>query len=130
MEDVIELSRRVISEATFEAFMSEMRSVVPGPEKKSVGALTRRRVMDFQNWLYDENVNWRLTDLQLLAVMRTEFPFNNGEVFTGDIARGLGHIASIRADYNRTGHGGALPAEKALQPSMSYGRVELGKGRQ
>lgn len=58
--------------------------------------------MDFQNWLYDENVKWRLTDLQLLAVMRTEFPLNDGQVFTADIATGLGHIASIRADYNRT----------------------------
>ena len=85
--------------------------------------------MEFQNWLYDENVKWQLTDLQLLAVLRTEFPLNLGEVFTGDIATGLGHIASIRADYNRTGHGGPLPAEKGLKPSISYGRISPRKSR-
>ncbi len=126
IEDVVERSRRLTSEIDFQPFLEEVRQSVPAPQRKSVGALTGRAVMDFQNWLYEENVKWRLTDLQLLAVMRTEFPWNSGQVFTADIATGLGHIASIRADYNRTGHGGETPEARGLRPSVSYGRIKLG----
>lgn len=126
IQDVVELSRRVTTEAAFEEFMLQMRRAIPAPARKSVGALTGRAVADFQNWLYDENVKWRLTDLQILAVIRAEFPINDGQVFTGDIRTGLGHIASIRTEYNRTGHGGPTPVERGLRPSVSYGRVRAG----
>lgn len=123
IEQLIERVREIKSEDDFQRFTAQIRKKVPIPAKKSVGALTGRPVMNFQNWLYDENATWRLTDLQLLAVMRTEFPLNKGQVFTGDVSKGLGHIASIRADYNRTGHGGVPPSLRGRPPSVSYGRV-------
>lgn len=123
IENVIHAARWITSEAAFHDFMQEMRETVPPPSRKSVGALTGRGVTEFQNWLYDENATWRLTDLQLLAVMRTEFPLNQGELFVGDVRAGLRHIGSIRADYNRGGHGRPAPEARGLQPSVSYGRV-------
>jgi hypothetical protein len=50
--------------------------------------------------------------------MRVEFPLNRGKVFTGTVEEGLKIVKGIRADYNRTGHGGPRPAA----PSVSYGK--------
>lgn len=65
----------------------------------------------------------RLTDAQLLAVMRVEFPQATGKVFTGSMEEGLRIIAGIRSDYNRTGHNGPTPQERGMPLSVSYGRV-------
>ena len=78
--------------------------------------------MPFQNWLLDENPNWQLTDAQLLAVMRVEFPLVAGTVHLGDADLGLKQVAGIRANYNRDGHNGPSPSSRGLPPSKSYGK--------
>ena len=80
------------------------------------------RVQQFQNWLLDENPTWQLTDTQLLAVMRVEFPLATGLVHTGDVDTGLAQIAGIRAHYNRDGHNGPSPISRGMPYSVSYGR--------
>ena len=74
-----------------------------------------------ENWLLDENPKWQLTDAQVLAVMRVEFPTATGRVHTGDVDAGLKQVADIRADYNRDGHNGPSPASTGMPPSRSYG---------
>ena len=80
------------------------------------------RVQEFQNWLLDHNASFRLTDAQLLAVMRVEFPHAKGQVFSGSLAQGLKIVGGIRAHYNRDGHHGPSPESRGLPPSRSYGR--------
>ena len=46
------------------------------------------RVQAFQNWLYDQNPTWQLTDAQLLAILRVEFPVAGADLFTGDVDTG------------------------------------------
>ncbi len=79
------------------------------------------RVQQLQNWLLDENPKWQLTDAQLLAVMRVEFPTATGLVHCGDVDTGLKQVAGIRANYNRDGHNGPSPASRGMPPSRSYG---------
>lgn len=83
-------------------------------------------VQQFQNWQLDESRRLRLTDAQLLAVMRVEFPRNEGRVFIGSVLEGLNIVAGIRTHYNRDGHYGPSPAERGLAPSRSYGRFGIG----
>jgi hypothetical protein len=79
------------------------------------------RVQAFQNWLYDVNPQHQLTDAQLLAVLRVEFPLALAELFTGDVGTGRRHIQSMRRDYNRDGHNGPTPHSRGMPPSISYG---------
>ena len=114
--------RRVGSEDSLNEFVSSMRSELPGPTHQHVGLLSRMRVQAFQNWLYDQNPTWQLTDAQLLAILRVEFPVAGADLFTGDVDTGLQHIKSMRADYNRDGHNGPSPSSRGMPLSVSYGR--------
>jgi hypothetical protein len=67
IEDLIEQSRRILEEGTFEAFMRFMRTHVPGAPKKHIGAFTRMGVAQFQNWQLDNNSKLKLTDAQICA---------------------------------------------------------------
>ena len=69
--------RKVGSEDSLNQFVSSMRRALVGPRHQHVGVLSGMRVQQLQNWLLDENPKWQLTDAQLLAVMRVEFP--NGD---------------------------------------------------
>lgn len=122
IDELIDLARRKVgSEESLLAFVSAMRGALPWRGQPHVGTLSGMRVMQFQNWLLDENPRWQMTDAQLLAVMRVEFPLATGLVHTGDADTGLSQIAGIRAQYNRDGHGGPSPAERGLPYSVSYG---------
>ncbi len=81
------------------------------------------RVQAFQNWLLDNNPKWHLTDAQLLAVMRVEFPQADGQIFVGNLDTGLSIVEGIRAHYNRDGHDGPSPQERGMPPSRSYARM-------
>lgn len=123
IEQLIELAKqKVDSEASLNRFVSSMRSELAWRGHPHEGTLSGMRVMQFQNWLLDENPRWQLTDAQLLAVMRVEFPLATGLVHTGDADTGLNQMAGIRAHYNRDGHGGPSPAERGMPESVSYGR--------
>ena len=100
-----------------------MKMFLPGPTHKHIGIFYGQRVQDFQNWLLVENYKRQLTDAQLLAVMRAEFPHAEGKVFTGSLEEGLTQIGGIRAHFNRDGHHGKSPEELGLGPSVSYGRL-------
>jgi hypothetical protein len=122
IQGLMEMSaREVRSEETLNQFISKMRRGLPGPKQQYIGLLSGMRVQEFQNWLLDENPKYQLTDAQLLAVMRVEFPLASGLVFTGDVDTGLQHLAGIRAHYNRDGHNGPSPASRRVPPSRSYG---------
>jgi len=123
IDHLIALARRKVdSEESLNDFVSVMRGALQGPTHQHVGLLSRMRVQAFQNWLYDRNPTWQLTDAQLLAVLRVEFPLANGEPFTGDVDTGLQHIGSLRADYNRGGDNGSSPISRGMPLSVSYGR--------
>lgn len=66
-------------------------------------------VMEFQDHTFEINdrSDRRLTDEQLLAEWKRQFPGQSAEVFVGDLQTGLRHIRSIRLLYNRgkQGHG-------------------------
>jgi len=113
--------RKVGSEDSLNEFVATMRKALPGPTHQHVGLLSRMRVQAFQNWLLDENPRWQLTDAQLLAVMRVEFPVATGLVHTGDADTGLKQMAGIRANYNRDGHNGPSPISRGMPLSVSYG---------
>lgn len=123
IEGLMERARSITSEASFHAFISDCRRQLPGPRSKHGGVLSGRGVQDFQNWQLDVNPNWRLTDAQLLAVMRVEFPLAEGKVFTGSLQDGLKIIKGIRAHYNRDGHHGPSPASRGMPRSVLYGSV-------
>jgi hypothetical protein len=120
-EQLIDLARAVHSEDSLNTFVSQMRRTLPAPSNPHVGITSGMRVQQFQNWLLDENAKHRLTDAQLLALMRIEFPLASGQVFVGDVETGLQHIAGIRAHYNRDGHHGASPISRGMPLSVSYG---------
>lgn len=86
IEELVDLARqRVDSESSLNRFVSAMRGALASRGHQHEGTLSGMRVMQFQNWLLDENPRWQLTDAQLLAVMRVEFPFATGLVHTGDV---------------------------------------------
>jgi hypothetical protein len=123
IDELIDLARqKVYSEDSLHRFVSSMRSALAWRGHPHEGTLSGMRVMQFQNWMLDENPRWRLTDAQLLAVMRVEFPLATGLVHTGDAETGLSQMAGIRAHYNRDGHGGPSPGERGMPESVSYGR--------
>lgn len=125
---LIRAAQTIQSRARFETFIADKRGQMPGPQHPHVGLLVGMRVQEFQNWLLDENVNWKLTDAQLLAVMRLEFPQARGQVFTADVDAGLRLLAGIRAHYNRDGHNGKSPRSRGLPLSISYGQFEPTQG--
>lgn len=122
IEQLIDLARRKVgSEDSLNEFVGSMRRALAGPAHAHVGVLSGMRVQQFQNWLLDENPRWQLTDAQLLAVMRVEFPLATGQVHIGDVDTGLKQIAGIRAHYNRDGHNGPSPISRGMPFSKSYG---------
>ena len=123
LDELMDAARQVTSEATFVEFSRHMRMFSAGPRHKHVGLLSGQRVQAFQNWLLIENYKRRLSDAQMLAVMRAEFPHADGAVFTGSFDVGLNIVAGIRAHFNRDGHHGKSPRELGLPASVSYGRV-------
>jgi len=100
-----------------------MRKTLPGPTNPHGGLLSGKGILDFQNWQLDHNPKWRLSDAQLLAVMRTELPQATGKVFTGSLDEGLDIVVGIRRHYNRDGHHGPSPQSRGFPPSVSYGRI-------
>lgn len=90
---------------------------VNGPGK-NVGRYTNRRIVAFQNWTLVENADWQLSDVQLLAVWRMEFPAAVGRVFVAPIADGIRIVRDVRAHYNRDGHDD--PNGKPAVPSVAY----------
>lgn len=121
-EQLLDLARRRVGdELSLHAFVAAMRRALPGPAHHHVGVTSGMRVQQFQNWLYDINPQHQLTDAQLLAVLRVEFPLASAELFTGDVDSGLRHIRSMRADYNRDGHNGPSPHSRGMPSSVSYG---------
>jgi hypothetical protein len=123
IDQLIDLARRKVgSEDSLNEFVTSMRNAMSGPSHPHVGVLSGMRVQEFQNWLLDENPKWQLTDAQLLAVMRVEFPVATGQVHTGDVDTGLRQVAGIRASYNRDGHTGPSPTSRGMPYSVSYGR--------
>lgn len=123
LEQLMVAAKDVTSAKAFEDFTRHMRMFSAGPQHKHVGLLSGQRVQAFQNWLLVENYKRQLSDAQLLAVMRAEFPHAEGAVFTGSFDVGLDIVAGIRAHFNRDGHHGKSPKELGLPPSISYGRV-------
>ena len=122
IDQLIDLARRTVgSEDSLNGFVATMRKALPGPSHQHIGVLSGMRVQAFQNWLLDENPKWQLTDAQLLAIMRVEFPLATGQVHIGDVGSGLEQVAGIRAHYNRDGHNGPSPASRGRPPSKSYG---------
>ena len=122
IDQLVDLARRKVgSENSLNQFVSSMRRTLVGPRHQHVGVLSGIRVQQLQNWLLDENPKWQLTDAQLLAVMRVEFPTATGLVHTGDVDTGLKQVAGIRANYNRDRHNGPSPASTGMPPSRSYG---------
>ena len=122
IDQLLALARRKVgSEDSLNEFVLVMRRALPGPTHEHVGRLSRMRVQAFQNWLLDENPRWQLTDAQLLAVMRVEFPLATGLVHTGDVDTGLKQMAGIRAHYNRDGHNGPSPISRGMPLSVGYG---------
>jgi hypothetical protein len=123
IEQLMDLARtKVSSAASFNEFVSSCRRVLPRPNRQSVGLLSGMTVPEFQTWLLDANVERQLTDAQLLAVVRLEFPLVAGPLFTGDIETGLKQMALIRTQYNRQAHRGPGPADGDRLDSVSYGR--------
>jgi hypothetical protein len=122
IEEMVAAARVIRSADSFNSFIADMRRRLPGSPHPYVGVLSGMRVQQFQNWQLDKNPTWRLTDLQLLAVMRLEFPQAVGQIFTGDITTGLRQVAGIRAHYNRDGHNGPSPADRGMPPSRTYGQ--------
>lgn len=120
--DLLLAARAIVSTDAFDAFVSNTRRVMPKPSEKHVGILSGMRVQVFQNWLLDQNHRLQLTDAQLLAVLRLEFPLASSKLFTGDLRDGLQIVAGIRAHYNRDGHHGPSPQSRGMPPSVSYGR--------
>jgi hypothetical protein len=120
---MLDAVRSVKSEASFNSFIAQMRRMLPGARDKHGGILTGQGVQDFQNWQLDSNVQWKLTDGQLLAFMRVEFPLAEGKVFSGSLDDGLKIVAGIRSHYNRDGHHGPSPSSRGMAPSISYGRL-------
>lgn len=122
-EQLLDLARRKVrNEDSLNEFVSTMRRTLAGPNHQYVGVTSGMRVQQFQNWLYDVNPQHQLTDAQLLAVLRVEFPLASAELFTGDVDAGLRHIGSMRADYNRDGHNGPSPTSRGMPLSVSYGQ--------
>jgi hypothetical protein len=122
-EQLMDLARRKVrDEESLNEFVYAMWRMLPGPSHEYVGVTSGMRVQQFQNWLYDVNPQHRLTDAQLLAVLRVEFPLASAELFTGDVGTGLRHISSMRDDYNRDGHNGPSPTSRGMPLSVSYGR--------
>jgi hypothetical protein len=121
LEELISAAGTIQDATSFARFTQHMRMFLPGPEHQHRGVFSGQRVQDFQNWLLFENYKRRLSDAQLLAIMRAEFPQASGTVFTGNLSQGLTVVRAIRAHFNRDGHNGASPADKGLPPSESYG---------
>lgn len=72
---------------------------------KNTGRFTSTRIVRFQNTTLLENVERKLTDVQLLYVWRVEFPSAVGRVFTADWKTGVSIVRGVRAEFNRNGHG-------------------------
>jgi len=117
LEDLISAAGRVNTTVAFAEFAKHMRMSLPGPTHQHVGILSGQRVQAFQNWLLIENYRRQLSDMQLLAIMRAEFPLAEGAVFTGTLEVGLSIVAGIRAHFNRDGHHGKSPSELGLPAS-------------
>lgn len=121
--DLLTAARSVVSPESFDALVLRPRALLPLPVARHVGILSGMRVQAFQNWLLDENYRLKLTDAQLLAVLRLEFPLASSQLFTGNVHEGLSIVSGIRAHYNRDGHHGPSPQSRGMPPSVAYGRL-------
>lgn len=123
IDELIDLARQNVgSEKALDEFVSSMRKALSGPGQPHVGVLSGMRMQAFQNWMLNENAGWQLTDGQLLALLRVEFPLATGQLHTGDIDTGLHQIAGLRAHYNRDGSNSPSGTSRRLPLSESYGR--------
>lgn len=116
-----EVRRAVVDAASFTAFITRMRRTLPSTGHQYEGVVSGMRLQRLQTWLLDVNAQRQLTDAQLLAIVRVEFPFATGELFTGDIDAGLRHVDSVRAAYNGGSPTSASAASRGVPPSVSYG---------
>ena len=93
-------------------------SVEKAPSK-FIGQTTGLRVQEFQNQLMAKNFKNRLTDEQLAAAMREEFP--HAVAFT------VAHVKGIRSQWNHGKRGNPIP-EKAL-PEYGEDRSPIVRGK-
>ena len=77
--------------------------------RKHEGVRTAKPVMWYQDYTFmiNDDLTRRLTDDELLADWRKEFPEAEGKVFTSSFSEGLAILRGVRAHYNigRQGHG-------------------------
>ena len=64
----------------------------------------RRGIQHFQDDLLARNTHAKLTDEQLLAAMREEFPDATGQIFTGHLGIRLARLRDMRRLFNRGQH--------------------------
>ena len=76
-----------------------------------IGDFTGLRIAIFQNWLYEQNRQWRFTDGTLAVLWSVEFPHARS-----DYAKHYDYIASTRTAYNSGRH--QAPAPRT--PSVAY----------
>jgi hypothetical protein len=84
------------------------------------GYFTGMPVVVFQNWLYERNRHWRLTDGALCVLWCLEFPDARC-----DYAERFHYVASTRREYNAGRHGAPAPST----PSVAYQRGLASGGR-
>lgn len=83
------------------------------------------RVMEFQDWQLAQNAERKLTDDELLAEMRAEFPNCTGKIFTADLATRRAILRGVRALYNAGTH--SKGARKPETPSVEFTREAAAK---
>lgn len=62
------------------------------------------RIMEFQNRTLRDNAEWKLSDEQLAALWRHEFPHADGKVFSPAPGVGASIVRGVRALYNKGRH--------------------------
>jgi hypothetical protein len=93
-------------------------TVVAGGGSKYIGLKSGRRVQDFQDWQLSVNHERKLTDLQILAEMKAEFPEATGAIFVAGIETRLSILRTVRRLYNAGRHCKAWP--KPEVPSVEF----------
>jgi hypothetical protein len=102
--------RRVIPEADHEASTLKRRSE---STNWRTGRFTGLPIAIFQNWLYEQNREWRFTDGTLCVLWCVEFPDARS-----DYAERWHYVASTRTEYNAGRHQANAPEH----PCLGYDR--------